>query len=51
MRKARAFSTPGDMVGGGGGALLPKKEAMVLAVHCRVLQAALAGAGVSHELV
>ena len=35
MRKARAFSTPGDVVGGGGVALLPKKEDMVLAVHCR----------------
>ena len=38
MRKARAFSTPGDVVGGGGVALLLKKEAMVLcAVRCRLL--------------
>ena len=38
MRKAKAFSTPGDTVGGGGVALLPKKEAMVLVL---VLQAVL----------
>ena len=39
MRKANAFSTPGDVVGGGGGVwVLLKKEAMVLVL---VLQAVL----------
>ena len=39
MRNANAFSTPGDVVGGGGGVwVLLKKEAMVLVL---VLQAVL----------
>ena len=39
MRKARAFSTPGDMPSCGGGALLPKKEAMVFVLVQAVLLA------------
>ena len=43
MRKANAFSTPGDVVGGGGGVwVLLKKEAMVLVL---VLQAVLSSSG------
>ena len=44
MRKARAFSTPGDIAWGGGGGVwvLLKKEAMVLVL---VLQAVLSSSG------
>ena len=47
MRKARAFSTPGDVVGGGG-ALLLKKEAMVLVL---VLQAVLLAPAANRSVV
>ena len=50
MRKARAFSTPGDMPSCGGGAALLNQEDM-LPAGAACVQAAWSGAGGSHQLV